>query len=58
MVEISDLAKTLFKEYCAGIITASVKNSSFDEGLWSEIDALTEEIRKKYSVADISTITN
>ena len=56
MLKISDLAKTLFKEYCAGVITASVKNSAFDEGLWSEIDALTEEIRKKYSVSDIKQI--
>ena len=56
MLKISDLAKALFKEYCAGVITASVKNSVFDDGLWREIDALTEEIREKYSVADIKQI--
>ena len=56
MLKISDLAKILFKEYCAGVITASVKNSAFDEGLWCEIDTLTEEIRKRYSVADIKLL--
>ena len=46
----------LFKGYCAGVITASVKNSAFDEVLWREIDILAEEIREKYSVADIKLL--
>ena len=56
MLKISDLAKMLFKGYCAGVITASVKNSAFDEVLWREIDILAEEIREKYSVADIKLL--
>ena len=56
MVQISDLAKTLFKDYCAGVITASVTNSAFNGSLWQEIDDLTEKIRNTYSVADIKLL--
>ncbi len=56
MVQISDLAKTLFKEYCAGVITASVKNSAYNSELWQEIEEYTLQLRTKYSVADIKQI--
>lgn len=56
MVQISDLAKTLFKDYCAGVITASVTNSAFNGSLWQEIDDLTEKIRNTYSVVDIKLL--
>ena len=56
MVQISDLAKTLFKGYCAGVIIASVKNSAYNTGLWKEIDEYTSQLREKYSVADIKLL--
>ena len=56
MLKISDLARALFKDYCAGVITASVANSAYNEGLWHEIDDLTEKIRATYSVADIKLL--
>lgn len=53
MVQISDFAKTLFKGYCAGVITASVKNSAYNPELWREIDEYTLQLRAKYTVADV-----
>lgn len=55
-VGISDLAKTLFPEYRAGVITASVENSEYDESLWQKIDDLTEQIRTTYTVSDIKLL--
>ena len=53
MVQISNFAKTLFKGYCAGVITASVKNSAYNSELWQEIDEYTLQLRAKYTVADV-----
>ncbi|MBO5720802.1 MAG: hypothetical protein J6R61_04685, partial [Bacteroidales bacterium] len=55
-VEISDLAKSLFSSYCAGVISAKVKNSDYNISLWQEIDDLAQTIRDRYSVADIKLL--
>ncbi len=56
MVQISDFAKTLFKGYCAGVITAPVKNSAYNPELWREIDEYTLQLRAKYTVADVKLL--
>lgn len=55
-VEISELAKTLFKGYCAGVVVAKVVNSDYNSQLWSEIEEVVSEVRERYSVADIKQI--
>lgn len=55
-VEISDLAKSLFSSYCAGVISAKIKNSDYNISLWQEIDDLAQTVRDRYSVADIKLL--
>ncbi len=55
-VKISELARSLFTEYCAGVICADVENSPYNSELWSEIDELTAKIRTRYTVADVKQI--
>ena len=57
-VKISELAKTLFAEYSAGVIWADVDNTKYSPELWSEIDELTAKIRTNYTVASICNPRN
>lgn len=56
-VKISELAKTLFAEYSAGVIWADVDNTKYSPELWSEIDELTAKIRANYTVASIKQLS-
>ncbi len=55
-VKISELAKTLFVEYSAGVIWADVDNTKYSPELWREIDELTAKIRTNYTVASIKQL--
>lgn len=55
-VEISELAKTLFPKYRAGVIIASVENSEYNDLLWQKIDNVTERIKSIYTIADIKLL--
>ncbi|MBP3353672.1 MAG: hypothetical protein J6L02_03355 [Bacteroidales bacterium] len=55
-VLISDYAKSLFTDYCAGVIYASVQNSSYNADLWQEIDDIIKNNISNYSLSDIKSI--
>lgn len=55
-VQISELARTLFVEYSAGVVWADVENTQYCSELWREIDELTAKIRTNYTVADIKQL--
>lgn len=55
-VLVSDYAKSLFTDYCAGVISASVQNSSYNADLWQEIDDVIKNNISNYSLSDIKSM--
>lgn len=55
-VLISDYAKSLFTDYCAGVISSSVQNSSYNADLWQEIDDIIKNNISNYSLSDIKSM--
>lgn len=55
-VLISDCAKSIFTDYCAGVISASVQNSSYNADLWKDIDDIIKNYISNYSLSDIKSI--
>ncbi len=52
-VRISEEIKAACPDYTVAVLTAVVHNSPYSEGLWNEINQLTDEYRKKYTVDSI-----
>lgn len=54
---VSDKIYSVCPDYAFAAIQCEVKNSSFDENLWTEISALEAEIRATYPIENINKIS-